>query len=681
MFHRKFVTISIMLSGGYTFTDRCIGSASVDLHTAASGPVMHNLPLRTGGHDTGRIVFAVEMEQFCTTTLTLKYVTLSPVPMIDNLPPTTQLSYRFSGVNGKPVWSTKCRDTTSAEWSTLEPIKVSGSIRELFGECINIDIYVNNKLRSQPKRIAAPIKLPIELFHSFTNNQIITVPQTIQFMNDTVNNQHITENGTLYVHMYWTDFPSFAQMVGGIHTEKGISQDARTFARGVAMPLFNGTPHKPLLEPPPADIDAIIRSLGIPPDRWEVARFTLLHQYKIQEQTPKQAAPELPKQFFYQPASPSQVENVNDGSYVLITSQFASVRFHHDKDDANAREILSVTPVPPTPVPPPPTPPNPTQEAQPTLQLSPLQSKQRTPSPKIIPVQPQSLPIPLPIPRRRSFDDEKDLPPASVLSAQQSQGMPVTNATAPFMTPQQQQRVKPGTRGFCVVCDKPADYVCRTMKTPVCSVACKQEQLRRNDMSEETVQSAALTPRASLYPIPQMSPNTSASAHAPVGMPGLSGHCIECGNGSSYLCSITNVPVCSSACKEAHLVRLNHPESLAARAARANGVATVSSVSSIPASDSFNIAPTVANTLRNHKTVRLRTSLAPAGDVSSYSASAASSQAPSQSVSKSTSPLVAPAAALTVPSPSATSITANTTDAAATDSHRPQPTVADSADK
>ena len=102
-----------------------------------------------------------------------------------------------------------------------------------------------------------------------------------------------------------------------------------------------------------------------------------------------------------------------------------------------------------------------------------------------------------------------------------------------------------------------------------------QARLQSSLQSQSQSQSVTLSPSTTAPRIPQRLPAAVASAvplpatvvtipegpvaAAPIGVAGIAGHCFQCGQGANYICSVTDVVVCSKACKEAHLIAVNLP--------------------------------------------------------------------------------------------------------------------------
>ena len=149
------------------------------------------------------------------------------------------------------------------------------------------------------------------------------------------------------------------------------------------------------------------------------------------------------------------------------------------------------------------------------------------------------------------------------------QPLPV-NTPTPQQTPETVPvTIQPESQPQTVAQSQSSSAVDASLPPPLLS------QARLQGAKQAQSQSVTPSPSASAPRIPQRLPAAVASAvplpstvvtipegpvaAAPVGVAGIAGHCFQCGQSANYICSVTDVVVCSKACKEAHLIAVNLP--------------------------------------------------------------------------------------------------------------------------
>lgn len=216
-----------------------LGSVSLDLLTACTGPVDHNLPIKNAdGVTVGRLNFSLEMTQLSNVAVIFKYIRVrnlrSVEPHVQGVNPYLKYGYSkqwplIQERKLKAVYSSIQQQNSSPEWRDLPWLRFKTSLNELVRE--SIVVHITHKGRSHN----IPIGRVNLLFRTLVDNgKSFKEEDTISFKGPLkVDNAEI--EGTLNFKF----LPRFAQMVPinvirkAIHTEKGIFD---------AMPLLPWLP-------------------------------------------------------------------------------------------------------------------------------------------------------------------------------------------------------------------------------------------------------------------------------------------------------------------------------------------------------------------------------------------------------------------------------------------------------
>ncbi len=132
----------------FTSISHLIGTVSVDLHTIATGPVEHNLPiLDINEKVVGRLNFCVEMEHTTNVAAVFREVKLRELTPINGKECNPYLKYAYSlhwpavvEQKMKAFYSPVIYNTTAPEWTDLPELRFKTTLQELLKESIVLHI-------------------------------------------------------------------------------------------------------------------------------------------------------------------------------------------------------------------------------------------------------------------------------------------------------------------------------------------------------------------------------------------------------------------------------------------------------------------------------------------------------------------------------------------------------------
>eukprot|EP01114_Cavostelium_apophysatum_P013351 TRINITY_DN3215_c0_g1_i2.p1 TRINITY_DN3215_c0_g1~~TRINITY_DN3215_c0_g1_i2.p1 ORF type:complete len:659 (+),score=119.89 TRINITY_DN3215_c0_g1_i2:105-2081(+) len=213
-----------------------IGSCNVDLKTLALGPVSHEIALRDGGKFSGTVLFDLEMEQISEVVATFKEVLVQNlVPEGPDCDPYLQFSYSGSKDQRK-FKSPVLKNNKAPSWSELEQLYFESTLRELIGESLTLEIKNNKKMKSDPT--IGDCQLPLSKYMCRVDNQ------PVKFSENLLRGGQVV--GLIEGVVSFREVPKFAQMVGGKHTDGGIT-GGRALLPDLPLPagIVDSTPLEP----------------------------------------------------------------------------------------------------------------------------------------------------------------------------------------------------------------------------------------------------------------------------------------------------------------------------------------------------------------------------------------------------------------------------------------------------
>ena len=567
--HQKQLTVKLY-SHNTILADTLLGQTHITLHTIATGPIVHDLPLlREAGKEAGRVRLTVEMEQLVAMTMHLQSVSLSSLPTIQGKAPVSHLSYGYTGLDSKRLKTDKLSNTVTPEWSgaALHPVKFhTASVKELWREGLELDVLVKRR-RGEKSHKCGSVLVRLANHHSFVEKGGLSVVERLQPTPDYAQLQCMVR-----LHFYYEGVPSYVQMSKGRHDEKGV-HDGQPFAEGLPLPTTQF--YKTSMQPPPAaavnapapasvtaaaaaavapggaavrrgsapvgavrargDRERSVMSIRAAREYDGASIVRSSYNYRSDEEDdedigspqPQPAPHRLPPRAASVLGTVDSTASAPSGSRGMSRSSSsgsiaASAANSGSRTPNSQKRYLAY---------PPPPPPKPEQLKQHVKALSGAIEQAAPGGPPGGAVGGRGV----------SFDSQaRDLTPTSQRGRDSVLSSPVPPAAS--MSP------LPGVTGYCAMCGRPSNQFCNETLQPVCSHSCTAKALHTAGlplpfMDEEKQRPPPLNP--SVYPL--LSPSVSHR------QPGPAGFCVICQHPALYLCKDTLVPVCSAECKVVHL--------------------------------------------------------------------------------------------------------------------------------
>ena len=557
--HQKQLTVKLH-TRNTILADHTIGRAAVTLHTVATGPIVHDLPLLLAGRECGRVRLTVEMEQLVTMSMHLQSVSLSSLPTIQGKAPVSHLSYCYTALDSKRVKTSKQDNTVSPEWSgaaQLHPVRFhTATVKELWREGVEMDVMVKRK-RGDKSHKCGSVLIRLASHHSFTEKGALSVVERLQPTPDYAQLQCMVR-----LHFHYEGVASYVQMSKGWHDERGV-HDGEPFAQGLPLPATQF--YRTSVQPPPAPSaaplatpaasasaraqvsGAPVRRVSVPENgksgrgaaERSVMSIRAAREYdgasvvrssynygsdEDEDDSPPPRVRQPPRAASVMGIADSSTASASQASKGLSRSSssgsLASAANSQPRTPTSQRRYLAY---------PPPPPPKPEQLTQQLRALAIADS----PSPAAIAGPPGGAVGG----RAVSFDSQsRELTPTS------RRGRDSLSSPAPTAAP------LAGVTGYCAMCGRPSNQFCNETRQPVCSQPCTVKALLSAGLplpfvDEEKQRPPPLNP--SVYPL--LSPSASHR------QPGPAGFCVICSHPALYLCRDTLVPVCSAECKLVHL--------------------------------------------------------------------------------------------------------------------------------
>jgi hypothetical protein len=605
--HRKFLNISLWEKSGL-LSDHEIGEINIDLLTLAAGPIAHELTLYSIAdaihpkNPAGIIKFECEMEQISLLTVAFNSVSVTNLPLVNGEKPNTYLTYQYTATNHELVGkSLRIMNNCNPDFTKLDHYKFPATLKDLFKNSMLITVWIKANKQATSEKFGS-VLLPFKKFHCFKDEQALSTSLPIQVTPDFEPNY----SSAMHISMFYVSLPAFAQMITGIHTDKGI-ENGQVFCEGVILPQLNLTTA--------SDINYAAE------------------EEKRAEPTPSQAAE----------------NSVNSTSRRSSTNPPLPPRISIEAKNHLFNNVLSATPNSAS---------RSIQSQQNNLNPNNQYIAGQSPSSatSLLSERPQFQFLPNSNLHRRvgsnsEMSDPVALPSASQISPENNSAIATTDDTSSESTPRRNSRyltttheisealgalrremaeqnnkssaaennnpsndsnqqneigagpepgefvkILPGPAGFCIVCSKPAANRCKQTKAPVCSFECKIKHLEINNippsnsgpppppprparkpsiiafqsqLAGEEIPSAPAVPprpraRAGSFSVPAAAARSSLSQSQPivfpadmkqleVAKPGKAGFCVVCDRPADCICAQTQVPVCGVACKQKHL--------------------------------------------------------------------------------------------------------------------------------
>lgn len=192
---------------------------AIDLYTIATGPVHHSLPLRDGGHVSGRLLLDVQMEQVCDMSVALQSLEADLPSLAPERLVSLYLKFTYTGHKNPKAAAVKTH-TGSNRWDYLDLLSFRATLRDLLEH--GVQFWLMSKVRMGSDVVLAEGLLPFDSHYLFEDGHArdFEVPLT---------GEH---PGSLSGRVMFENFPQFAQMVGGFHDDTG-HHAARLLVEGV----------------------------------------------------------------------------------------------------------------------------------------------------------------------------------------------------------------------------------------------------------------------------------------------------------------------------------------------------------------------------------------------------------------------------------------------------------------
>ena len=199
-------------------TDDTIGTVQVDLHTLATGPVQHVLPLRDGANVKGELCFSVEMEQEAAVEVNMKDVELSAA-QFSALDGPIVLQYMYNrGEEDDSKGARTSRPSTTTHFPYLDILYLRTTYRELNGAYITLWVRAGKGLPGHKDGdVLARADIPLSTVITFTDGKSSDFDCTLS---DPAGASIGQITGTIF----FKNFPQFLQMLGGYHAADGVHQ-------------------------------------------------------------------------------------------------------------------------------------------------------------------------------------------------------------------------------------------------------------------------------------------------------------------------------------------------------------------------------------------------------------------------------------------------------------------------
>mmetsp|Transcript_9757 Transcript_9757/g.14643 ORF Transcript_9757/g.14643 Transcript_9757/m.14643 type:complete len:764 (+) Transcript_9757:29-2320(+) len=185
-----------------------IGTAKVDLHTILTGPVEHSLQLMNKGQPAGTIKFKVEMTQLVSLKVNVLACCIINIPPHTNgKPRTTRIKFTTDHSEHKLATETSAKSGTETEWQHVGELRFNTNLKELWNTQLTAEV-IDSKGKIVGRSIV-PFKNYINL-----DGDTVDIEEKIEFVKN--------QKGTFKATLRYSNFPTTAQMIGGIHDDNGI---------------------------------------------------------------------------------------------------------------------------------------------------------------------------------------------------------------------------------------------------------------------------------------------------------------------------------------------------------------------------------------------------------------------------------------------------------------------------
>ena len=220
------------------FSDELVGTAQVDLHTVATGPISHRLTLVSalslsgggGGKKCGTVQFdCVMVEVAATMQVRLVNAAISmpdtglEAGALVSLVATYSASEDVSKASNV-VAPSSLKPAAAAGFVFAEALSTAGSLTDMENSVVMVSV---KKHVGGRETIVGTARLSLAALYQVGAS-------TVAFSEKILNAQTRAPSGDLQGQLQITDGPSFAQMLGGLNTSEGVQPGAQQF---LSMPL------------------------------------------------------------------------------------------------------------------------------------------------------------------------------------------------------------------------------------------------------------------------------------------------------------------------------------------------------------------------------------------------------------------------------------------------------------
>jgi len=212
----KYKSFSIQVYAKGMLSNEFIGATKVDLHTLLTGPISHNLQLWNQVRSAGSVRFKLSMKQNVLLKIFFKNLAIFNLPRLKSgkYPPIF-LRVGTTDPKVKSKVETVLRDNTQdAEWFKVEQLRFSTTFDRLFNSDMQLAVICGGFNFGS-------IKLPFASYARFQDGEEVEFQKRLEVPYKFIRGP---APGPVELRgiFFYNNFPTFAQMTGGVHTDTGI---------------------------------------------------------------------------------------------------------------------------------------------------------------------------------------------------------------------------------------------------------------------------------------------------------------------------------------------------------------------------------------------------------------------------------------------------------------------------
>ena len=206
--------------------DELIGNVTVDLHTIATGPIRHILPLRDGGAVRGEVCFSIEMQELADLEVHLKNVEFDgdALDALGLMRDNFQLHYGLAvgDAQGDSALTNATAPGTARYWPYMDVLYCRGvTAQQLYNAELHFMVCEEGRFGKRGEDIAQAI-VRVSQVLSFEPGASTDFQAPVMPVSG-------GPSGLLSGTVRFTAVPTFVQMLGGWHADDGIHN--ATYAR------------------------------------------------------------------------------------------------------------------------------------------------------------------------------------------------------------------------------------------------------------------------------------------------------------------------------------------------------------------------------------------------------------------------------------------------------------------